>query len=345
MENPLVSVVIPIYNTPANLLEVCVESVLNQSYRNIELLLVDDGSKLNIAAAIDDVAANDARVTVFHCKNGGVSAARNFGLRMAVGDYVMFVDSDDVLADEWISISMYVAIRFDADVTAGIIVNTDNIHVSQHPKAEPRVDLFEEPDFWRLQERFFTSVNRLGDNEAGLDAAVYSKLIKSSCLGAIEFPEGVAISEDQVFNHALLRSSHRYALVSTPSYYYYENPSSVTHTFRGDALHAMMLSMGMVKQFVYDRNETWQAFYYRVLGDAITAFQWMAFSGSYRLGFSEKLECLRSSSKEKMYQEALSGIKLAQIPSLRMMLKVFLLKFHFYRLYIFLKDASKVANS
>lgn len=344
MKNALVSIVMPVYNTPSDLLKVSVSSVLSQSYGNIELLVVDDGSEFDFAAVIDAVADEDPRVTVFHRSNGGVSAARNFGLQAARGDYIMLVDSDDVLVDGWVSTSLRIACEYDADVVAGIVVNTTDIHVEQHHEVNPRVDVLEEPDFWRVQERFLTSVDSLGGNKAGLDAATYSKLIKASCLDGVGFPEGVAISEDQVFNHALLRAAHKYALVSTPSYYYYQNPLSVTHTFKEDALHIMMRSMEMVKQYLYDRDEIRQAFYYRVLGDAITAFQMMAFTDSHHLSFSKKLACLRSSSEDAMYREALTGIRLGKIPTLQMRLKVLLLKLHLHRLYILLKDATKLLN-
>ena len=94
-----VSVVVPVYKVESYLSH-CVDSILNQTYRNIEVFLVDDGSPDNCPALCDDYAAKDKRVKVIHKENGGLSDARNKGLEQATGDYVMFVDSDDFWVDE-----------------------------------------------------------------------------------------------------------------------------------------------------------------------------------------------------------------------------------------------------
>lgn len=89
-----VSIVIPVYNVESYLRQ-CIDSVLNQSYQNLELVLVDDGSKDSSPAICDEYAAKDSRVVVVHKANGGAAAARNDGIRKATGDYVTFLDSDD----------------------------------------------------------------------------------------------------------------------------------------------------------------------------------------------------------------------------------------------------------
>lgn len=100
MDN-LISIIIPIYNTE-KYLEKCVESVRGQSYQNLEIILVDDGSTDNSGKLADDFAAKDKRIKVIHQKNAGQSAARNAGIRQAKGDFVSFVDSDDEIAPDFI---------------------------------------------------------------------------------------------------------------------------------------------------------------------------------------------------------------------------------------------------
>lgn len=97
VNNELISVVIPVYNTESYL-QKCVESVVNQTYRNLEILLVDDGSKEPAATLCDELAKTDVRIKVIHKPNGGISSARNTGLKCAEGQYIGFVDSDDFLA-------------------------------------------------------------------------------------------------------------------------------------------------------------------------------------------------------------------------------------------------------
>ena len=97
----LISVIVPVYNTE-KYLEKCVMSILNQTYKNLEIILIDDGSTDNSPQICDSLAEKDNRITVIHQPNGGVSSARNTGLDNTHGDYIMFVDSDDYIAPNMI---------------------------------------------------------------------------------------------------------------------------------------------------------------------------------------------------------------------------------------------------
>lgn len=101
MGNPLITVIVPVYKAEAYL-EKCVNSIRNQTYKNLEIILVDDGSPDNCGVMCDQYASEDSRIKVFHKENGGQSSARNLGLDNMTGDYVGFVDSDD-----WIEPNMY----------------------------------------------------------------------------------------------------------------------------------------------------------------------------------------------------------------------------------------------
>ena len=95
----LVSIIVPIYNV-VDLLPRCVNSIRRQTYRNLEIILVDDGSTDNSGALAEKMALEDKRIRVFHKENGGSSSARNLGISMAQGDYIGFVDSDDYIEPE-----------------------------------------------------------------------------------------------------------------------------------------------------------------------------------------------------------------------------------------------------
>ena len=97
--NPKLSVIIPIYKVE-NYLERCVKSVLNQDYRDFEVILVDDGSPDRCPQICDDLARMDDRIVVVHKTNGGLSAARNSGIEIAKGEYLVFLDSDDQWAED-----------------------------------------------------------------------------------------------------------------------------------------------------------------------------------------------------------------------------------------------------
>ena len=111
----LVSVIIPVYNVQKYLLK-CVESVINQTYTNIEIILIDDGSKDTSGKICDEIAEKDQRIRVIHTENRGVSAARNMGLSFAVGEFVTFVDSDDTVNSKFVE-ELYAAFDSSVDMT------------------------------------------------------------------------------------------------------------------------------------------------------------------------------------------------------------------------------------
>lgn len=97
MDNSMISVIVPVYNIKREYLERCITSICNQTYKNLEILLVDDGSTDESGAVCDEFAAKDERVRVFHKENGGSSSARNLGIENAIGEYLGFIDSDDYI--------------------------------------------------------------------------------------------------------------------------------------------------------------------------------------------------------------------------------------------------------
>lgn len=118
MMDELISVIVPIYNTEKYLVE-CVESLRKQTYSNIEIILVDDGSTDTSIEICDGFAEKDSRVRVFHKKNEGVAVARNFGIQQSNGQYVVIVDSDDIAVDRMIEV-LYTQIKEnDADIAVG----------------------------------------------------------------------------------------------------------------------------------------------------------------------------------------------------------------------------------
>ena len=111
----LVSIIIPVYNVD-KYISSCIESVINQTYKNIELILVDDGSSDKSGEIIDNYIEKDSRIKVIHKKNSGVSAARNTGIDVARGDYICFADGDDWLMEDYVEHLLDLCIDNDADV-------------------------------------------------------------------------------------------------------------------------------------------------------------------------------------------------------------------------------------
>ena len=115
-ENPLISIVIPVYKVE-KFLGRCVESVVNQTYKNLEIFLIDDGSPDNCPQICDEWAEKESRIKVIHLENAGVANARNTALKQISGDYVGFVDSDDYVEPDMYEKLLDTALKNDADIT------------------------------------------------------------------------------------------------------------------------------------------------------------------------------------------------------------------------------------
>lgn len=123
---PKISVIVPVYKTEG-LLDRCVESIVGQTYKNLEIILVDDGSPDNCPAMCDEWAEKDSRIRVIHKENGGLCSARNAGMDIATGDYLGFVDSDDCIEPDMYQLLVENAVSTQADISrCGIFVDEES---------------------------------------------------------------------------------------------------------------------------------------------------------------------------------------------------------------------------
>lgn len=178
--NTLVSIIVPVYGTEVYL-PACIESLCNQTYKNIQIILVDDQSPDNCPKICDDYAKRDSRIVVIHQKNKGVSGARNTGLQNAIGDYVMFVDSDDELRSDGVDILLKDSLEYGAD-----IVWAPKRYANEYEEGSYTV--FEEDGAILLSLNLEPNVN-----------AVWSKLFKRDFIEGLYFEEGKNINEDGFF--------------------------------------------------------------------------------------------------------------------------------------------------
>lgn len=205
---PEVSVIVPVYNVE-RYLNRCVDSILKQTFKDVELILVDDGSSDNGGKLCDKYAKKDGRIKVIHKQNGGVSAARNDGLDIACGKYVMFVDSDDWLPKKAIELLVISIKKSDADfccgsaLSIGVINNTlltsDNCEIVKKTQTQQYLSYIKQIKF-------------------GAWAKLYKLDIIKQC--DIRFPDGVKFSEDAIFLYTYLAHSEVFCSVNELVYYY-----------------------------------------------------------------------------------------------------------------------------
>lgn len=209
----LVTVIVPVYRVERYLDE-CIESVLRQTYEHLEVILVDDGSPDRSGAMCDDWAARDPRVRVIHKRNGGLSSARNAGLHLARGEFVTFVDSDDVIAPTMIELLLQEAERHDADLV-----------VSEF------VAFAEEPPVFDCEDRVLKVApgsELLTEVVCGrINWAAWDKLYRTGILdGGLRFTEGV-LYEDVEFTPKAFVRARMAVLTPWRLYGYRQRPESI----------------------------------------------------------------------------------------------------------------------
>lgn len=189
MKNIEVSVIVPVYNVE-KYLDRCILSILQQSYNDYELILVNDGSRDNSAKICDSYAKLDERIVVKHQKNAGVSVARNTGLEVARGEYIVFVDADDYLEENCLEI----LIRCRKEHGAQLVCGSHILHKSLGRKKKASY-AFEIYDEIRLKERYLEFFNKV-------QHAPWGKLYERKVIedNAIRFQEGIPMAEDSLFN-------------------------------------------------------------------------------------------------------------------------------------------------
>ena len=215
--NPLVSVIIPVYKVEPYLRR-CLDSIVGQTYRNLEIILVDDGSPDGCPAICDEYAAKDSRIVVVHKENGGLSDARNAGLDIAKGEYISFIDSDDWVADIYIE-ALWKALEFHhAELAVG---NYHKTAVSYIPKIA---------DFSYENCEVLTPIQATGKLWSKLTVTFvtsWGKLIKTSLLKDIRFPKGL-IHEDEYTTYKILYHSPKTVFLDLPLYLYFQRTDSIT---------------------------------------------------------------------------------------------------------------------
>ncbi len=218
-ECPLVSVIIPVYNVEEYLHE-CVDSILQQTYPNTEIILVDDQSTDNSGRICDEYASRYSNIKVIHKENGGASSARNVGLESSQGQFIMFADSDDFMDKEMIE--ELVALQKS---TQAEVVGCEFLKYS----SETKTDMVMQHDLQPIHPYTPLQIIRLMF-EYTMDCAPWNKLYDRATIGDLRFIEGIT-NEDMVFLFQLYLKCNSIVYMNKAFYHYRSNPNSVTSNF------------------------------------------------------------------------------------------------------------------
>lgn len=219
------SVIVPVYNV-RNYLELCVESLLRQSYTNLEILLVDDGSTDGSADLCDELAKKDTRVLTIHQKNGGVSSARNTALEKVTGRYLTFIDPDDWV-EEW---TYEMLIRNLEQQQADAVF----CGYWEYPDASAYTPILHSPEKKGLVNGKEATYQCLIGMGYGYFTSVWNKLFRTNCLRNKEgdlprFKCGLSIGEDELWLTQVIPTLERVVLLPEPLYYWRQRAGSALH--------------------------------------------------------------------------------------------------------------------
>ena len=213
-KEPLISVVVPIYNVE-EYLDKCVESIVNQTYENLEIILVDDGSPDNSPKKCDDWAKKDKRIKVIHKENGGLSDARNAAIDIAKGEYITFIDSDDYVENDYVEFLYKNLIDNNADISMGKqYVRYPNKTINTGSENKYVVNAHDCFDKLLYSEDF--------------DVSAWAKLYKLDLFKNVRYPKG-RVYEDSATTYKLIDKSNVIVLNSKPVYDYIIREDSISN--------------------------------------------------------------------------------------------------------------------
>ena len=255
-ENPLVSIIVPVYNS-AKYLSGCVDSILAQTYKNIELILVDDGSKDDSGKICDSYASKDSRVKVIHQQNGGISRAQNAGLDAVSGEFIAFADNDDILDCKNIEILLNAILQSGASMSkakwrqfglssleqikkeAGLGargLGTEKSQVTARLENATQIKIVKNP--LKAYQTVFCKIFRIIGNKLGKNSearyfneANWCRLYKREIWQGVRFPEG-KFAQDTAMASVLYSRMNCVAHVDEVLYYWLQREDSVTHKMR-----------------------------------------------------------------------------------------------------------------
>lgn len=214
-ENPKVSIIIPAYNI-APYLERCLESVRHQTYKELQIIIVDDGSADQTGQIADSFAERDKRFQVIHKENRGVSAARKTGLEKAEGDYIGFVDGDDYIEPEMYEKLVELAVEYGADIA----------HCGYQMVFPDRVDMYHGTKQLKVQDTY-TGVKDLLEGNL-VEPGLWNKIYRRKLFNQINYDENIVINEDLLLNYFLFHRSEKAVFIDVPYYHYMVRKNSAS---------------------------------------------------------------------------------------------------------------------
>lgn len=255
----LVSVIMPVYNTQKELLKAAVSSVLEQSYHELELIIVDDGSEKTCAILCDELAAQDDRANVIHIKNAGASTARNYGIEESRGEYIAFIDSDDTMAVNLLQ--EFINQIGDVDFVMCGCKHIRTIQCGEYAEINGQRTLkhkecieclcYMNPPYDHIETN-----------------AIWGKLYRRSLMGNIRFDQSMIMAEDFKFNFDYIMGACAGKYLDFQGYNYYEHSDSISRSYKPAMMNTIETIEDMISE--YENTDVYDAVLSRCVNIAFT---------------------------------------------------------------------------
>lgn len=249
-----ISIIVPVYKVEKFLFR-CVNSLIAQTYKNLEIILVDDGSPDQCPTMCDQLAEFDERITVIHKRNGGLSSARNAGMKVAQGKYIGFVDSDDDVEPDMFAAMVEAAEKNAADVVMSDYVRILDTGESSLVSTNLRPGLYDKEDL----KRYIYPSLIMGENvDYGPLLSVWHCIYNRNFLenNAITFADDVKWSEDNLFSAIVGYCANRFVYLKNKGFYhYYQNPGTITTSYRSGAWDVYKRMNDHMEEFFNSKKE------------------------------------------------------------------------------------------
>ena len=236
-----ISVIVPVYKTE-EYLDKCVKSIINQTYKNLEIILVDDGSPDNCPKMCDDWANKDSRIKVIHKTNGGLSSARNAGIEAAAGNYLMFTDSDDFLEDDMIEFLYNLIKKDDYDLARCGFYFDDGKTL----KGENNDYSVKYPDYDQLMIDLVSNGYTSG--------AVWNKIYKTESVKSNRFLDEDGCSEDIMFNFRFYQQNSKVVFCDVPKYHYMVRENSIVNSEFKELAYSIVRAKKLILESLHNNS-------------------------------------------------------------------------------------------
>lgn len=296
MSLPVISVIIPIYNTPQGALRQCLDCLAAQTFENYECVIVDDGSTVEIARYLDAAREENSRIRVLHTPNRGVSAARNLGIKESVGELLCFIDADDYYAP-WLLEDLYGAYLKAGDVQsvcAYFYITADADYAFQRTGLDIEV-------IPSIQMGVAALVGTIcGETNLGfLSPGICSVLVQSKYAKKNPFDVEIKYMEDTIWNLQHFLAGGKTAILKETVYVYRENALSATHTYRPSIVPNRIAALERLAEVTPPHLREWLGL--RALANYYICCKcviWSSDSG----GFSERVSQIRELSRKPIWR-------------------------------------------